>query len=78
MPVTGVAFSVKMPFAAWHDKPSYAVIARQDRALDMGSATWMAKRAGSRIVYVNGSHALLVSQPRAVASTIEAAARAVQ
>ena len=77
MPVAGAAFNVKMPAAAWHDKPSYAVIARQDRALDIERAKWMAKRAGSKITVVNWSHALLISQPRAVAGLIEAVARSV-
>jgi hypothetical protein len=31
MPVAATALDVKTPAAAWHDKPSYAVIAR-DRA----------------------------------------------
>jgi pimeloyl-ACP methyl ester carboxylesterase len=78
MPVAGAAFSVKMPVAAWHDKPSYAVIARQDHALDIERAKWMAQRAGSKVTFVNASHAVLISQPRAVAAVIEAAARSVQ
>ena len=78
MPVAGAAFSVKMPAAAWHDKPSYAVIATQDRALDMQRAKWMATRAGSRVTFINASHAVLISQPRVVAGVIEAAARSVQ
>ncbi len=78
MPVAGAAFSVRMPAAAWHDKPSYAVIATRDRALDMERAKWMAQRAGSKVTFVNASHAVLVSQPRAVAAVIESAARSVQ
>jgi len=78
MPVAAAAFSVKMPAAAWHDKPSYAVIATQDRALDVERAKWMARRAGSQVTFVDASHAVLVSQPRAVAAVIEAAARSVR
>ena len=77
MPVSGAAFSVKMPSAAWHDKPSYAVIATEDRALDIERAKWMAQRAGSRITFVRASHAVLVSQPQAVAAVIETAARSI-
>lgn len=76
--VAGAAFGVKMPAAAWHDKPSFAVIATQDRALDMERAKWMAQRANSKVSFVKGSHAVLISQPRAVAGVIEAAARSVQ
>ena len=78
MPVAAAAFAVKMPAAAWRDKPSFAVIATQDRALDIERAKWMAQRAGSTVAFVNGSHAVLVSQPRAVAAFIEAAARSVR
>jgi hypothetical protein len=35
----------------------------------------MARRAGSKITFVDASHALLVSQPRVVAGVIEEAAR---
>jgi len=37
----------------------------------------MAKRAGSAIVEVKGSHAIYVSQPKAVADIIEKAAHGV-
>jgi hypothetical protein len=37
----------------------------------------MAKRAGSSIVEIKGSHAIYVSQPKAVAEIIEKAARGV-
>ncbi|MDB5954770.1 alpha/beta hydrolase [Ramlibacter sp.] len=77
MPVAAAAFRVKMPAAAWHDKPSYAVIGTQDRALDIERAKWMAQRAGSKVTFVNASHAVLISQPRIVAGVIETAARSV-
>jgi len=35
----------------------------------------MSKRAGSTVVEVKGSHAIFVSQPQAVASLIEKAAK---
>ena len=78
MPVAAAAFNVKMPAAAWHDKPSYAVIATQDRALDIERAKWMAQRAGSKVTLVRASHAVLISQPGVVAGVIEAAARSVE
>jgi hypothetical protein len=34
MPVSGAAFNTKLTSAAWHDKPSYAVIATEDRAFN--------------------------------------------
>jgi hypothetical protein len=38
----------------------------------------MAKRAGATVVEVKASHAIFVSQPQAVASLIEKAAKGVQ
>ena len=77
MPILGTAFNTKLSVAAWHDKPSYAIIATQDRALDPDRALWMAQRAGSKITLIKASHAVHISQPHAVAIVIEAAARAV-
>jgi pimeloyl-ACP methyl ester carboxylesterase len=76
MPIAGATFGVKLKVAAWHDKPSYAVIATDDRALDTERAKWMAQRAGSKVTLVKASHAVLITQPRVVAGVIEAAARA--
>jgi pimeloyl-ACP methyl ester carboxylesterase len=78
VPVSGAAFSAKMPAAAWHDKPSYAVIATRDRALSPERAQWMARRAGSKVTLLQASHAVHMTQPRAVARVIEAAALAVE
>jgi len=78
MPVAGAAFSTRLAVAAWHDKPSYAIIATDDRALDAERARWMAQRAGSKVTEIKASHAVLISQPRTVARVIEAAARSVE
>jgi pimeloyl-ACP methyl ester carboxylesterase len=77
MPIAGSAFETKLPVAAWHDKPSFAVIATEDRALDMQRAKWMAQRAGSKITFVKACHGVHVSQPHAVARVIESAALSV-
>jgi pimeloyl-ACP methyl ester carboxylesterase len=78
VPVSGAAFNAKLTVAAWRDKPSYAIIATQDRALNPELARWMAKRAGSKVTMVQASHAVHISHPRAVARVIEIAARAVR
>jgi pimeloyl-ACP methyl ester carboxylesterase len=78
MPVSGAAFNTRLTSAAWHDKPSYVIIATQDRALDPERAQWMAQRAGSQVTVIRASHAVHISQARAVARVIEKAARAVQ
>jgi pimeloyl-ACP methyl ester carboxylesterase len=77
VPVAASAFEGKVNVAAWHDKPSYYVVATEDRALDPAAAERMAQRAGAKVTRVKASHGVLISQPRAVARVIEAAAQAV-
>jgi pimeloyl-ACP methyl ester carboxylesterase len=78
MPILGTAFSTKLTAAAWRDKPSYAIVATEDRELDPAIAQRMATRAGSKVTVLKGSHLIFISQPRAVARVIETAARAVK
>jgi len=78
MPILGAAFSTTLTVAAWRDKPSYAIIATEDRQLDFSVARRMANRAGSKVIVLEGSHLIHISQPRAVARVIETAARAVK
>jgi len=77
MPVAGVAFDAPVTVAAWHDKPSYGIIATADRALNPTLARWMYKRSGANITEIKGNHLVYISQPAAVASVIERAARSV-
>jgi len=77
MPVSGAAFHAKLTAAAWRDKPSYAIVATEDRALNPELARWMAKRAGSSVTEIKASHAVHISHPRDVARVIETAARGV-
>lgn len=62
--------------AAWRDKPSYAIVARDDRALSPDLQRWMYKRAGAKVTEIAASHVVYISQPEAVARVIEQAALA--
>jgi pimeloyl-ACP methyl ester carboxylesterase len=62
---------------AWRSKPSWYLIATDDRMIPPAAQQLMSKRAGSTVVEIKGSHAIYVSQPSAVAAIIEKAARAV-
>ena len=62
---------------AWKTKPSWYLVATDDRMIPPPAQRFMSKRAGSTIVEVAGSHAIYVSQPNAVAGLIEKAAREV-
>ena len=59
--------------AAWRTKPSWYMVTTEDRMIPPPAQRFMAKRAGSTVVEVKGSHAIYVSQPEAVASLIEQA-----
>ncbi len=59
---------------AWKSKPSWYLIATDDKMIPPDAQRSMAKRAGSTVVEAKGSHAIYVSQPRAVAALIEQAA----
>ena len=60
---------------AWRAKPSWYLVATDDRMIPPAAQRAMSSRAGATVVEVKGSHAVYVSQPRAVASLIEKAAK---
>ncbi|MFJ9737313.1 alpha/beta fold hydrolase [Streptomyces sp. NPDC101166] len=60
----------------WRDLPSWVVVATQDHAIPGQAQEFMAERAGSHITRVEGSHAVSISQPDAVADVILEAAKA--
>jgi len=60
---------------AWKSKPSWYLVATDDRMIPPPAQRVMSKRAGSTVVEVKGSHAVYVSQPEAVAQLIKNAAR---
>ena len=62
---------------AWKTRPSWYFVASDDRMIPPDAQRAMATRAGSKVVEVNGSHAVYVSQPRAVADLIARAASGV-
>jgi pimeloyl-ACP methyl ester carboxylesterase len=63
---------------AWRDKPSWGIVATDDRALSPDLQRWMYNRAGSKITEIKASHAVYISQPEAVAAVIEQAATSVK
>ncbi|MYS85359.1 alpha/beta fold hydrolase [Embleya scabrispora] len=59
---------------AWRTKPSWYLVATDDRMIPPPAQHAMAERIGARTVEVAGSHAIYVSQPAAVADLIKQAA----
>ena len=63
---------------AWKTKPSWYLIATDDKMIPPAAQRFMSERAGSTVVEAAGSHAIYVSQPNAVAAIIKKAAGAVK
>jgi len=68
------ALDGKINKPAWKTKPSWYLVASDDRMIPPPAQRAMAKRAGASTVEVAGSHAIYVSQPDAVAGLIAKAA----
>jgi len=61
---------------AWKTKPSYAIVATEDKSINPELERFMYKRSKSETIEVKGSHVIYMSQPKAVAAFIEKAALA--
>lgn len=60
--------------AAWKTKPSWAIVSTADRTVNPDLERFMARRAGSQIVEIDGSHATFILHAAEVARVIEGAA----
>jgi pimeloyl-ACP methyl ester carboxylesterase len=69
------AFGVPIRHAAWRTKPSWAVVATADRAINPDLERFMTRRAHSTTIEINSSHVAYISHPAEVAKVIEEAAR---
>ena len=68
------ALAGKVSAPAWKAKPSYYLVASDDRMIPPPAQRMMAKRAGAQVVETTGSHAVYVSKPQDVAALIAQAA----
>ncbi|MEU6092033.1 alpha/beta hydrolase [Streptomyces sp. NPDC047085] len=76
-PLAAAAFEERASAAAWKTKPSWALVAGADTAINPEVERFGAKRAGATVVEIEGaSHAVAVSQPKQVAELIREAVRA--
>ena len=73
--VEALAGAVTQP--AWRAKPTWYLVASDDRMIPPPAQRQMSARAGASVVEAKGSHAIYVSQPEAVAALIEKAARSI-
>jgi pimeloyl-ACP methyl ester carboxylesterase len=73
VPWAADAMSWPVTEPAWRSKPSWYLIATEDRMIPPSAQRAMAQRAGATTVEVAASHAVYMSQPRAVAALIRQA-----
>ena len=60
---------------AWRSKPSWYLVATDDRMIPPPAQRAMSERAGATVVEAPGSHSIYVSQPRVTADLIKRAAQ---
>lgn len=73
--VNALAGAVTEP--AWKAKPTWYLVATEDKMIPPAAQRQMSKRAGSTVVEAAGSHAIYVSKPEVVAELIAKAAKSV-
>ncbi|MDX3915277.1 MULTISPECIES: alpha/beta hydrolase [Olivibacter] len=74
VPIIGKCFEEPVENAAWKMKPSYAIVATEDKVLNPETERVMYKRAHADVTEIKGSHVIFISQAEAVAEVIMKAA----
>jgi len=75
VPIAMSVFGTKLTQAAWRSRPSWAVIATDDKAFDQRMLRHMASRIGAKVTEVAASHAVFMTQAKVVAGVIDEAAQ---
>jgi pimeloyl-ACP methyl ester carboxylesterase len=73
-PIAGKSFVTPLTQAAWKTKPSYGIVAANDKSINPDLERFMYERAGSKVTELSGSHVIFISKAKEVAKVIEAAA----
>ncbi|TGD58746.1 alpha/beta hydrolase [Flavobacterium humi] len=68
-------FVTPLTQAAWHEKPSYGIVATEDKSINPDIQRTMYKRSGAKITEIKGSHVVFISQPELVVKVIVAASK---
>lgn len=77
-PVRGANFEQKVTIAAWTTKPSWYIVADQDRMIHPDAQRGLAKKIDAKTVTLHSSHVPMLSNPQAVADAIVEAATAIR
>jgi pimeloyl-ACP methyl ester carboxylesterase len=70
----GKSFATPLTQIAWKTKPAYGIVATEDKSIRPEIERKMFERSNTKITEIKGSHAVYISQPKAVAEVIETAA----
>jgi pimeloyl-ACP methyl ester carboxylesterase len=74
-PIAEVAFGTPATAPAWHTKPSWYMVASEDRVISPQLEAMMAKTINAETTTVHSSHVIMLSRPEAVADFITRAAQ---
>jgi pimeloyl-ACP methyl ester carboxylesterase len=74
VPISTDSFTHKVRNPAWKTKPTWYMVATEDRSINPNQERMMAKRARAKTVEVNASHVAYMSYPKETANLIEEAA----
>ena len=71
-------FGQKLEGTAWRSKPSWYIVANNDRTVQPELQRFVAKRMGATVYDVDGSHVPMLSNPSLVIDVIRTAALVVR
>jgi pimeloyl-ACP methyl ester carboxylesterase len=71
-------FNAKVGGTAWKSKPSWYIVAKNDRTVHPDMERFVAKRMGAKVTEVASSHVPMLSHPDLVIDVIRTAAKTVQ
>src|SRR3984885_15137742 len=74
VPISTDSFTHKVALPAWKTKPTWYMVATEDRSINPDQERMMAKRAKAKTVEVKSSHVAYMSHPKETAKLIEEAA----
>src|SRR5271168_4415791 len=77
VPISTDCFTHQVTNPAWKHKPSWYMVATEDRSINPDQERMMAKRAKAKTVEVKASHVAYMSHPKETAKLIEEAAASV-
>jgi pimeloyl-ACP methyl ester carboxylesterase len=72
--ISGDSFTSPVKTPAWRSKPTWYMVATEDRSINPDQERMMAKRAKAKTIEVKSSHVAYISHPKETAKLIEEAA----